>query len=608
MKPTKNSKWKYQTTNELEKIDIKTEWDLDKLFYKDASDEAIEAQVKKTESLCRTFAKKYTKADFTQNPSVLAKALKDYQKLQDDPSSKPLLYFWYRSTLNTHDHEAEKKLNLLSERLTKAGNLILFFSLKIGQIPKKEQKAFLAAPELAEYRYLLQSIFENAKHQLSEAEEKIMNLKSLPASSLWADGTEKILQRETVTFKKKSIPLNEALEKVAEVPVKDRTPLWHATRAVLKKNGLVAENELNALIINKKINDELRGFKTPYESKVLANENNVKSVEALVAAISDRGFALSSKFYELKAKLAGGKLDYANRFDPLPGANEPKISFAEAVEVCRDVFYSVKEEYGVFFDNMIKDGHVDVFPKAGRSGGAFMSNDTGTPIMVFLNHTSTFKALETLAHEMGHALHSHLSRGKQPSFYQHYSTTTAETASTLFENLVFDAVYKQADESTKATLLHDRLVRDISTIQRQIAFFNYEKRIHETVRTEGAITHEQLATYFAEELRAYLGKGMNIEEDDGYSFVMVGHFRSMFYVYTYAYGLLMSNLMSRHYKADNNYVEKIDKFLKSGGNNTVENIFSSIGIKASKIETFNDSLDTFAQSVNEFEKLIKKVC
>ncbi len=607
-KPKKNpKKFPYQPNQELPKIINQTKWDLETLFYSGTADEQLEKDLKKVESLFASFSRKYQKLDFMATPETLASALKDYFALDDKVSAKPALYFWYRNVLDTHDHEAEKQSNLISDRFTKAGNQLIFFTLKIGHLEKKRQAIFLKSEVLAPYKYFLKTIFNNAKYELSEAEEKILNLKNLPSYSLWVSGTEKILQRQTVTFQKKTYPLNEALEKIAEVKPSERTPLWKATRAVLKNNALVAENELNAIILDKKIEDELRGYKTPYEAKVLANENNLRSVEALVETVSDRGFALSRQFYKLKASLAGVEnFNYANRFDPLTRSPEPIIDFATAAEICRDVFYGVKNEYGEFFDNMLTKGHIDAFPKPGRGGGAFMSTTINTPILVFLNHTNTFRSLETLAHEMGHALHSHRTKASQPTYYQNYSLTTAETASTLFENLVFEAIYKQVDDKAKITLLHDRLIRDISTIQRQIAFFNFEKRIHEIVRTEGAITHERLAQCFANELRAYLGKGINVEDDDGYSFVMVSHFRSMFYVYTYAYGLLMSNLMNQRYQSDPDYITKIDEFLCSGSKDNVENIFKNIGIRADRTETFNESLNAMADSIKELSRLTKK--
>ncbi len=582
----------------------RTEWDLAALFYKSERDPQLERDVTATETGYQAFAKKYATKDFAGSAKQLFNTLKEYHDLALLPGEKALLYFHYRHTLNASDHVAEQRLTLLSDRLTKAGNLVLFLPLRLGKLPKATQSAYLKDPVLVPYRYYLQRIFLEAKHTLLEAEEKIMNLKSLPARSLWVAGTDKILNRKTVTYKGKQLPLNEAIEKTSSLPPPERPKLWAIVTTELKHWAEVAENEINAIVLDKKINDELRGYHKPYEAKVQSYENELTGVEALVAAISKEGFALSKKFYTLKAAYHGvPTLDYIQRMDPI--GEEPVIPFSQAVEICRDVFYGTKNEYGEFFDGLLDKGQIDVYPKPNRAGGAFMSSSVTTPTLVFLNQVDQFKSLETLAHEMGHAIHSARSKVGQPHWYQDYSTTTAETASTFFEHLVFDAVYKQSDTATKRTLLHDRITRDIATVQRQIAFFNFELELHTRIRTEGSLTKEAMAGLMQKHLGSYMGGAVNVTEDDGYSFVYVGHFRSMFYVYTYAYGHLMSTLMHQRYVEDNRYIEKVDSFLKAGGSDTVENIFKSIGVNAHKIDTFTTALGSLKADISEFGRLAK---
>jgi oligoendopeptidase F len=584
---------------------IKTEWDLSRHYYRNENDERIEQDIEKTEQGYRAFAKKYARASFTDLPTTLAKALREYTALSHLPGEAVLYYFHYRHTLNATDHVAEQKLTLYSDRLTKASNTVLFVPLVIGKLDKVKQRAYLKAPELQPYRYLLERIFLEAKHTLSEAEEKILNLKSLPARGLWVAGTDKILNRKTVKYKGKTLPLNEAIEKTSSIAPKERPALWKVVTTELKHWAEVAENELNAIVLDKKINDELRGYQKPYEAKVQGYQNDLASVEALVEAISTEGFALSKRFYKAKAAFHGvPALSYANKYDPV--GKEPTITFPDAVEICREVFYKTKTEYGTIFDEMLTNGQIDVYPRHNRSGGAFMSSAIDLPTFVFLNHVDSFRSLETLAHEMGHAIHSTRSKVGQPSWYEDYSTTTAETASTFFENLVFEHVYGQAAPETKFALLHDRITRDIATIQRQIAFFNFETELHTRIRTEGGMTKGQMASCMQHHLQSYFGKAVEVTEDDGYSFVFVGHFRSMFYVYTYAYGLLMSTLMSRRYHADRNYITHVDTFLQSGGSNTVEQIFRSIGIDTYKPETFTEGLSALRANISEFERLAKR--
>jgi oligoendopeptidase F len=592
------------TTNTPPLPDIKAEWALKTLFYKSESDPQIEIDISTTITAYQRFAKKYEPRTFCDTAEELATVLSEYHNLALLPGEKVILYYHHRHTLNANDHMAEQQLTLLSDRLTKASNLVLFVPLRIGKIPKKQQRDYLKHPTLKPYHYYLSRVFIEATHTLSEAEEKILNLKSLPARSLWIAGTDKILNRKTVRYKGKTLPLNEAIEKTSSLSAPERPLLWNVVTKELRHWSEVAENEINAIVLDKKINDELRGYHKPYEAKVLGYENDLKGVESLVSAITKEGFALSKTFYKHKAAYHGvPTLSYAQKYDPI--GDEPTIPFSQAVEICRDVFYGTKHEYGAFFDELLVHGHIDVYPKPNRAGGAFMSSATNTPTMVFLNHVDKFKSLETLAHEMGHAIHSARSKLGQPHWYEGYSTTTAETASTFFEHLVFDAIYRQSDPATKRVLLHDRITRDIATIQRQIAFFNFEVELHNRIRAEGGLTKETMASLMQTHLRAYLGSAVTVTNDDGYSFVFIGHFRSMFYVYTYAYGHLMSTLMHQRYLEDHRYIKNIDAFLSAGGSNTVEGIFRSIGIDAHKIETFETALHSLKADISEFSRLAK---
>lgn len=603
----KNSKdFNYQVQNLLPKRPvIKTEWALKDLYYKSEKDPKIESDLKKTETSYQNFVKKWQKKDFIASPKILAAALRDYEILAEMPeSSRPQRYFGFRSVLNANDHVAEKQSALISQRLKKISNQMLFFTLTIGKVPKAKQKTFLSDESLKPYRYFLERTFLLASHNLTEPEEKILNLKSSQSYGDWVKMLEKIISNRKLSFKGKDLPINEALETIDVLNSADKKKLWSLIIAEMKQIGEVAEHEFNAIITDARVDDELRGYKKPYSGTALSYQDTEKSIENLIAVVSDKGFKLSQKFYKLKAQYHGQKtLHYTEKY--LSIGKPVVIDFNQSVDICRDVFYGINNIYGEIFDNMLKNGQIDVYPKAGKRGGAFMSEEVGHPTHVFLNHLNNFKSLETLAHEMGHAIHAERSK-TQPVFYQGHSITTAETASTLFENLLFDAVFLQAKVDEKPILLHDRLTRDIATIQRQIAFFNCELEIHETIRAQGAMSNEELRDTMFKHLKSYLGPAIELTKDDGYSYVYIPHLRYGFYVYTYTFGMLMSTIMANHYKADKTYATSIDKFLTAGESATVSDIFASIGINTTKADVFSEALKTHETDINVFSKLVKK--
>lgn len=604
-KPKTAAKFKYTPTQSLPKLTgIKYEWDLKKLYYKSENDPQLEKDIKAAERLYRSFAKKWSLKDFTASPKILAEALKDYEDMSGNAAAgKPARYFHFRLALNVQDSVATKRLALLAKRFRDLSDQLLFFPLTVASIPKAQQKKFLSVPELTHFRYYLERVFLNADHKLSEAEEKIINLKGAQSYDMWVQMVEKIVSSRTVLFKKKSIAIPEALELINTLPTAEKKTLWNALIAEMKQIGEVAEHEFNAIITDVRTEDKKRGYKKPYSATALNYEDTEKSIENLVAEVSSTGFKLSKKFYTLKASYHGVKtLHYTQKYDSI--GKSPAIPYEQAVEICRDVFYSVKKEYGEIFDRMLVNGQIDVYPKQGKRGGAFMSNATSMPTHVFLNHLPDMRSLETLAHEMGHAIHSERSKHNSP-LYDDHSITTAETASTLFENLLFDAVYEQAVESEKIVLLHDRITRDISTIQRQIAFFNAELEIHNAIDNQGAMTNDELADCMYRHLKSYLGPAVEIAPDDGYSYVYIPHLRYGFYVYTYTFGILMSTIMAKNYKADPAYIDEIDTFLRSGNSDTVANIFKSIGIITTKPDTYAVALKNHAADIKTFEKLVK---
>lgn len=581
----------------------KTAWDL-RLFYKSAEDPQIEHDVQKAERACARFAKTYRNVDFSRNQKKLLAALRAYESLMGMPEfDRAGRYFGFRKELDAGDSVAEKKLNKLSDRLTKAGNLLLFFELALGKLPVAIQKKLLRDSAFEHFKYYLSRVFLEAKYQLTEPEEKILNLKSLPASQLWVAGTEKILNQKSVLHKGKEMPLMEAFNQVSRLPKRERRILWEKAIAVCEGMSDVAENELNAVVLNKKINDELRGYRRPYSATVIGNENTEESIEALVTAVTDR-FDLSARFFALKARMLGERqLFYPDRSAPY--GKSITVSFKDAVEILREVFYDLNPLYGQILDRMLEGGQVDVYPKKGKSGGAFCAGGVNQPTMVLLNQVDDMHSLTTFAHEMGHAIHTERSK-MQPVLYQDYSTATAETASTLFENLVFESLLTRLSEKERVVALHDKISDDIAAIMRQTAFFNFERELHDTIRAEGSMTRQEMAACHRRHLAAYLGKKVTVTEQDGYAYVYVPHFRMFFYVYTYAYGNLISNVLAERWRDDPSYIKDIDTFLTAGGSATPEDIFKNIGVDTANVSFFKDGLTSLEARIDELERLVRK--
>jgi len=577
------------------------------LFYDSANDPQIERDVLEFEKLCSDFAAKYDIADkaYLRDEGTLALAMKDYEAVVKKSDAKPLMYFYFIKDIDASNNEASAKLSLLQNRLAKCGNAVAFFGISLGNISEPVQKAFLNSQKLVPYRIFLERIFSDARYTLSVAEEKILNLKSLPANEMWVSANQRILNMKTVTWKKKAMPIAGALNMIQQMPTaKLRSQLSKSVTEVLKTVAPFSEAEINAVVTDKKIEDDLRGFKTPYENTVRGYRNDPAVIERLVKTVT-ANFPIAHRFYALKAKLLKQKhLSYSDRAAKI-GMVKTKFPFEDSVLLLKKALNDIDPKYSKILDSYLDNGQIDVGPKVGKASGAYCASTYENPTFVLLNHSNDLHSFQTLAHEMGHTFHGELSRLQGPLYYSH-STALAETASTLFETIASDAIFETLSEADKIVALHDSINDNIATIFRQIACFNFESDIHETIRQKGFMSKEELADAHNKNMSAYLGPVFKLDRDDGYMFVQWSHIRRFFYVYSYAFGQLVSKALLRRYRADKSFWSSIEKFLSAGGKESPENILKEIGIDIAKPDFWMDGLREIEADIERLEKLTGK--
>lgn len=582
----------------------RTNWNL-KLLYKSPSDPQIEKDLKKYERAMERFGLKYgEKEDFLKNPTSLKKALDEYFGIESLPgSSKPYIYFWYKKDMGNISPSIMQKLTQYESRLMKASNHVVFFPIQIKKVSKEKQRIFLNSTQLKEYKYFLKLLFKESKHTLSEPEQKIVNLKSQPARSIWVTSLENALAKKTVKHGREEISLAEAANNIPSLPTARRRKLHDQVMEKCKELEQFAESEINAIFTDKKINDELYKYDKPYSATVQSYENDEEDIEKFVALVT-KNFDISHRFFKLKKEMLGlPNLQYADRGAKV-GSIRRDYSFNEACNILNTSFGKVDEKYSNILSAFLKQGQIDVFPKKNKSGGAYCSSTPVAPTFVLLNHVNTFDSVNTFAHEMGHAFHSELSK-TQPIQYESYTTSVAETASTLFENFVFDEIFETLSEKEKVIALHDKIQGSISTIFRQIACFNFEYELHMRVRKDGFVPVEEIKNILNKHMSAYMGRAVKLRDLDGYFFIQWSHIRRPFYVYSYAFGELISSALYEEYKKDPKFLKKIETFLKAGSSISPKDIFRQAGIDISDMSFFRKGLKKIEKDIEKLEKLVK---
>ncbi len=593
--------------NEANKLFFRTGWDFSGL-YKSDTDPKIEKDVSMIEEKFKAFAKKYSNKKYLNSTKTILSALKDWEKLQEEAGlAKPVWYLGRLNDLDSSNQQRKAKTNLLSAKITKAGNEIIFFTLSLSKLDVKLQKQILADKNFAPYKYYLKKLFDEGKHLLSEPEEKIINLKSQITYKMWVDAQKKLLNQQTVKFKGKDLPIAEALAMRHQLGYKERHELHNKVIPILKSISHMAEAEIVAVYTDKKIEDELRGYKTAYQSTVEAYENDLETVENLVKVIN-ANMKTSHRFFKARAKLLGlKKLSTADMYAPAVKSSEKKIDLSEILNKTIESFNKIKPEYGDYVRNYAKNGQIDFLPKKGKRGGAYCASARSIPTCVLMNVTGSVDDICTLSHEMGHAIHSELTK-TQPVLYDGCTISVAEVASTFFEQLVIDDLIENAEnDQERLRLLDEKMKGDIGTIFRQISYFNYELALHTKIRKDGSASKEEMASMFLDESKRFAGPVLSPAEDDGYAFIYIPHLRYFFYVYSYALGQIISRALVAKYKSDNSFIEKVEEFLKAGQSMSPRDIFLKTGIDIADPKFIQAGLDAVEKDVKKYEEVVNKL-
>jgi len=426
-----------------------------------------------------------------------------------------------------------------------------------------------------------------------------MNLKSTTSYTNWVRMTSTFLSKEVRDGKNFSELLglmNSKNKKVRDLAAK-------SFNEILEKHVEVAEHELNSVLQNKKINDELRKYKRADEARHLGDDIETKVVDTIVETVTNN-LSLAKRYYELKAKLFGvPKLAYHER-NVEYGKIDKKYQFQESVEIISKVLTNLDSEFLTIFNGFLNEGRVDVFPKNGKRSGAFCIYGLIThPTYILLNYNNLLDDVRTFAHELGHGINDELIRKTQNSLNFGTPTSTAEVASTFFEDFVIQELSRQVDDEIKLTLQMAKLNQDVSSIFRQIAFYNFETELNRKFRKIGYLSKEDIGTLFQKHMKSYMGNYVEQSHGSQNWWTYVEHFRYFFYVYSYASGLLISKSLQASVKSDSKFIVKVKEFLSSGLADSPKNIFNKLGIDITDKNFWEKGLSEVENLLSETEKL-----
>ena len=578
-------------------------WDLSDLFT-GIDDPRIDSTLAACEERVRKFEADYKGKIDTPDltASTLLSAIKEYEEIEQ-LSAKPISFAALLFSTDTGDAARGGFLQKMREKTTDLSLPTLFFSLELAAAKEDVIAPLMATAELANYRHYVDNVRLYKDHMLSEPEERILEETANTAARAWDRLFDEITANAVFKIGDEELTQPQVLSRLYSPDRDVRKAAAAAFSAGLTENSKTIGFVFNTLLQDKNVRDRIRKYTYPEESRHLANELPRKTVDLVVDTVY-RNYPVVSRYYKVKGEILGVKLTHYDRYAPLFAA-DAGITYPEAKDIVLDAFGEfspiMRERAAEFFDG----NWIDAAPGKGKQGGAYCSYITPDHHpYVFMNFLGKMKDVMTLAHELGHGVHSSLSR-EQTLLNFHGTLPLAELASTFGEMLVFEKVQAQASLKDKLAMYAEKIEGTFATIPRQTAMYRFEQAIHKHRRDKGELTLDDFGNYWQTEIQAMFGDSVELGEEHRLWWSYVGHFTgSPFYVYSYSFGeLLVLSLYQRSKTEGPAFGEKYLKMLRAGGSLTPQELVAIVDVDLDDPKFWQGGFDVLGNMVARFEEL-----
>ncbi len=489
------------------------------------------------------------------------------------------------------------------EQLTDISAELIFFTLEINRIEEARMTSLLASSEkLRRYEPWIRDTRVFRPHQLSDEIEHLLHERYIVGSAAWSRLFDETMADMRVTLGRKELPIEGALNFLSNKDPRKREAAAHALAKAFKDKIRLFALITNTLAKDKAIDDKQRGYPSATAFRHLSNYVEDEVVEALASAVKDAYPRLSHRYYALKAKWFGvDKLNYWDRNAPLPGDSDRKISWKQAKKIVLSAYGAFSPDMAEIADQFFEKSWIDAPLRPGKSPGAFSASTVpSVHPYVLLNYQGRTRDVMTLAHELGHGVHQVLA-GPQGALMSHTPLTLAETASVFGEMLTFQSLLKsEKDPERKRLMLASKVEDMLNTVVRQIAFYEFEKRVHNERRKQ-ELTPDQIGEHWMETQKASLGPAFDFDPEYQTYWCYIPHFiHSPFYVYAYAFGdCLVNSLYAVYQGAETGFQEKYMDLLKAGGTKRHKELLAPFGLDASDPAFWSKGLGVIESMIDQ---------
>ena len=583
------------------------DWDLSALYESpDAPDLARDLDWLEQEG--KDFAAEYEGKLATLDAGAMLDCVLRYEKI-DLIAGRVISYAGLRYYQNTTDPDRAKFISDVQDRVTVATTPLVFFTLEMNRIDDAAFDAMLDAnADLARFRTLFQRMRAMRPHQLSDELERFLHDQSTVGAAAWNrlfDETMAGLEFP-VAGEDGALGLEATLNLLTDPDRARREAGAKALSEVFSSNIKLFARVHNTLTKEKEIEDRWRKMPTPQTARHLANHVEPEVVEALRNAVVAAYPRLSHRYYALKAKWLGlDKLQVWDRNAPLPMEAPRKIGWDEARATVTDAFEGFSPRLAELAEPFFTQGWIDAAVKPGKAPGAFAHPTvTDAHPFVMLNYLGKPRDVMTLAHELGHGVHQRLA-AEQGELLSSTPLTLAETASVFGEMLTFRKLLdKAATPEERKVLLAGKVEDMINTVVRQIAFYDFECKLHDA-RRGGELTPDDINALWMSVQAESLGPVFEFMEGYETFWSYIPHFvHSPFYVYAYAFGDGLVNALYAAYEAaPEGFEDRYFDMLRAGGSQHHKDLLAPFGLDASDPAFWNKGLAMIEGFIDELEAM-----
>ncbi|HVN54799.1 MAG TPA: M3 family oligoendopeptidase [Anaerolineaceae bacterium] len=583
---------------------IQTRWSLEDLYPGPNSPE-LEAAFPSLENKVQAFEKNRPELNEVMEPQDLMKIVHQLEGINSEAmtlSSYAGLWF----TEDTQNQAALALMARIDQFLTELGNRILFFNLWWKSLPDEQAERLMA--DSGDYRYWLEEMRHFKPHTLTEPEEKVINIKNVTGSNalvtLYDSITNRYVFRVEIEGEIKEVTRGELMVFVRQHDAGLREKAYHELYRVYGQDAPILGQMYQTLVRdwrNEQIN--LRRYPSPIAARNLANDVPDEVVDTLLNVCQENA-GVFQRFFRLKAHWLG--MDRLRRYDIYaPVAKSDKsYTFAAAADRVFASFENFDPQFAGLARRVFIDNHLDSEIRKGKESGAFCA--TVRPDLtpwVKLNYQGRPDDVATMAHELGHAIHSMMAE-HHSIFTQHASLPLAETASTFGEMMLVDSLLaEESDENVRRDLLFRQVDDAYATIQRQAFFALFERQAHEMTTQNASV--DELAAAYLENLKSQFGDAVGVTDEFRWEWVSVPHiYKTPFYVYAYAFGQLLVLSLYQEYRSEGeSFKPRYKQILAAGGSVAPVKLLANAGIDVHQPEFWRGGFRVIEGLIDQLEAI-----